>query len=697
VVTLSIKKISLYGFALLCSGALISGVILISLVLKYESIQIEQKIINDAHDAIFSLRYNTEKLLTTHKLTTQKKIWQASAKKLESKLDTLNLAIPDQSIAINELWRVIQKEMNDIARQLSNPLFNERNIMEKSLLRRLGEGFNANESSAYYVDVRTLVNAIDYLQQYEAFLLDDITTLIKIYSSNSVKELQKTKNLLVMVPILAFIVLSGFAVVLFLLSRNAETKLLTIQSNLSSTLSELEQEQNKLKEHRDILDHMAHHDSLTGYPNRLLFLEQLKQAIKSAKRNNQKLAILFIDLDRFKEVNDSLGHSAGDEVLKVAATRFGTATKKEDNFARLGGDEFTILIESVKSKNNLKNIAQRIIGLMKEPISIDEHELYMTCSLGLSIFPDDGDSAETLLRNADSAMYKAKAEGKNTYQFYNREMTRNAYERVKLESNMSKALEKNQFELFYQPQIDPRTNEISFEALIRWRHTDFGIISPASFIPIAEESGLIISLGEWVLDTACKQIVLWRDEDLNIGRIAVNVAGKQLHDKKFYKTVLRILENNNCKPDWLALEVTEGMIMRNPTLVIQVLKKLNEQGIKIAIDDFGTGYSSLSYLKSLPIDQLKIDQSFVRNTPHNSDDSEIIKAVISLAKGLQMSVTAEGVENEEQKDFLVNAGCNKLQGYLYSKPIPVTEVLPFLQKYYQTSSIEVNEISQLKR
>ena len=429
------------------------------------------------------------------------------------------------------------------------------------------------------------------------------------------------------------------------------------------------------------LSHQVHHDALTGLPNRVLFSDRLEQALESAKRNSSQLALLFIDLDHFKEINDSLGHAVGDEILKVVTSRLKEAIRDKDTLARLGGDEFTVILEDLTQAQDASLISNKILTSLAEAITLHDTTLYVSSSIGISIYPDDGGSPENLLKYADSAMYKAKNEGRNNFQFYSAEMTELAFERVLMETSLRGALKNEEFVVHYQPQINGVTNElIGMEALVRWQHPSMGLVSPAKFIPLAESTGLIIDIDRYVMKMAMTQLSEWYKDGLSPGVLAMNLAVKQLKDKKFIDMFKNLMQETNCKPEWIALEVTEGQIMTNPEEAIKILRQISDLGVELAVDDFGTGYSSLAYLKRLPIDKLKIDQAFIRELPDDEEDAAITKAVIALAKSLNLRVIAEGVETQEQKDFLVENGCDNIQGYFYSKPIPAEEMRDFLVK-----------------
>ncbi len=437
----------------------------------------------------------------------------------------------------------------------------------------------------------------------------------------------------------------------------------------------------KLKKANLKLKTLAHFDSLTGLPNRELFYDLLSQSIKKAKRHKNELALLFVDLDRFKQINDSLGHTLGDKVLQAVAARLNNCIRKEDSLARLGGDEFIILMDDLKKGENASLLAQKIIDSLAEPIYIDEHTFYVTASIGISLYPQDDKDLHTLLRYADTAMYKAKKEGKNNFQFYASEMTDLAVENVVMQANMHTALENGEFVVYYQPQINAETlQHIGMEALVRWEHPSMGLITPSMFLSLAEETGFIVSLDQWVMKRAMNQMLQWKKKGLNPGILALNLSVKQLHQKDFISLFKSMLIETGCNAECLELEVTESQIMNHPEDAITVLNKLRNMGIELAIDDFGTGYSSLSYLKRLPIAKLKIDKTFICGLPDDEEDVGIAKAVIALAKSLKLSVIAEGVETQEQRDFLVKHGCENIQGYYYSKPLLAHEMEKMLLK-----------------
>ncbi|MET0050959.1 MAG: EAL domain-containing protein, partial [Candidatus Thiodiazotropha sp.] len=439
-------------------------------------------------------------------------------------------------------------------------------------------------------------------------------------------------------------------------------------------------EQLKLNESR--LEHMAHHDPLTGLPNRLLFVDRLEQAIIKAKRTHNLIALMFIDLDRFKEINDSFGHPTGDKLLMKVASRLKGEIREGDTIARLGGDEFTVILDELEHPETASKIAEKLLESLEEPIVSQEQNFFLSASIGISIYPQDGKDANTLIRNADSAMYKAKDQGRNAYSYYTAEMTALAFERVMMENSLRGALVRDELVLHYQPQIDMRSGAtVGIEALVRWNHPELGLVPPSRFIPLAEETSLIQPMGEWILRRACQQARVWYDQGLIHERISVNcnLSGRQLGNALFHQTVLDTLKETGIKPDLLELEITETTIMSNPQHSSQILNRLRDIGVRLAIDDFGTGYSSLAYLKTLPISKLKIDQSFVRDIPEDQNDAAITRAVIALGRSLQLQVIAEGVETRAQADFLLNEGCYVAQGFLYARPMPAEEMEGFLR------------------
>ena len=429
----------------------------------------------------------------------------------------------------------------------------------------------------------------------------------------------------------------------------------------------------------ETIQRMAYYDPVTGLPNRTLFNDRLTLAVAHAHRNKEMLAVLFLDLDRFKVVNDTLGHSVGDKLLRGVAGRLKTTVREGDTVARLGGDEFTLLLPKIKRVENMAKIAGKVLTSIKEPLKLDGHELHITTSIGIAVYPDDGSDAETLLKNADAAMYHAKEQGRDNYQFYTPSLHARASRQMELEGSIYGALEREEFELNYQPVVDINTGRIvGMESLLRWHHPEQGLVSPDEFIPVAENTGLITQIGEWVLHTACAQNKAWQDAGLPPIHVSVNLSSRQFQQIDLIEIIDRALRETGLDARFLELEITEGSAMQNVESTIYKLKGMDALGVKIAIDDFGVGYSSLSYLKRFPIHTLKIDRSFVSDITTDPDDRAIVTAIIALAKTMNLKVVAEGVETEEQLDFLRRLHCNEMQGYLFSKPVPAGELREML-------------------
>ncbi len=440
----------------------------------------------------------------------------------------------------------------------------------------------------------------------------------------------------------------------------------------------------ELRDRERKLEYQAYHDALTHLPNRELLRDRLEHAIQKSRRNGHLLGVLFIDLDHFKEINDSLGHEVGDQVLQISAERFRAQLRAEDTLARLGGDEFTVVLEDLNHAEEAARIARKLIMAAREPIVVQGHRLFVDASVGISFYPHDGTEVLALLRNADAAMYRAKREGRGMYHFYTADLTHSAYERLLLESELRLAIERQDFCLYYQPQFSLDRGEIvGLEALLRWPHPEWGMVAPDRFIPVAEQTGLIMALGEWVLREACRQARQWCDSGLLLkARVAVNLADKQFRDPDLLDTIMAILQQTGCAPEMLELEITEGCVMRNVEDSIERLERLRCLGVELSIDDFGTGYSSLAYLKQLPITKLKIDKSFIEDIPSDQNDEAIARAVIALAKTMQLKVIAEGVEHTPQLDFLRTEGCDEMQGYLMGRPVSAIELEAMLREHH---------------
>jgi len=447
------------------------------------------------------------------------------------------------------------------------------------------------------------------------------------------------------------------------------------------------------KEAEERIRYLAYYDSLTGLPNRTFYKELVSRSILLAKRHRWTIAILFIDLDYFKRINDTLGHDIGDQLLRIVGDLVKTCIRKSDFIARseeeelenvvarLGGDEFIVLLNEIAHSQDASRVARRILKELARPFTLAGHEVYVTASIGIALYPLDGNNAENLLKNADVAMYHAKNQGRNNYQFYTNSMNATSLQRLDLENDLRKALDRNEFLLYYQPTVDVQTGAIiGAEALVRWKHPEKGMISPGEFIPLAEETGLIVPIGEWVLRTACNQNKAWRDAGNKPLRISVNLSSRQFDEEGLIEVVSNALHESGVDPRYLELEITESTIMKNPEKAATTLQKLKDMGMCLSIDDFGTGYSSLGNLRRFPLDTLKIDHSFVMNITTNSDDAAITTAIVAMAHSLKLRVIAEGVEAEEQQTFLRDLGCHEMQGFLFSRPVPVNEFVKLLQK-----------------
>jgi diguanylate cyclase (GGDEF)-like protein/PAS domain S-box-containing protein len=433
------------------------------------------------------------------------------------------------------------------------------------------------------------------------------------------------------------------------------------------------------KSSAEYIDRLSHYDTLTNLPNRVLFHELCGHAIARSERRGQKGAVMILDLDRFKHINDSLGHAVGDALLQAVAERLQGCLRSDDIVARMGGDEFSILLEEFQNPQQLTLIAGKVLAAFAQPFDIENYNLHVTPSMGISIFPDNASEVDALVQYADVSMYRAKESGGNRYGFYTPELTEQALARVEMETQLIAAIEAEQFELHYQPLIEVQSGKLaSVEALIRWRHPQKGMIAPDSFIPLAEDTGLIVPIGEWVIRAVCEQIVRWDSEGVHIPRVAINVAGPQFYQEDFVSYLKNSLQSHGLGNSRLEVEITETFIMQQADRAIEAQHTLKAMDVGLAIDDFGTGYSSLAYLKRLPITTLKIDRSFVRDIPDDPNDVAIVKAVLALAESLQLKVVAEGVETEAQRDLLVENGCDILQGYLISRPIPADELKIFV-------------------
>jgi len=521
---------------------------------------------------------------------------------------------------------------------------------------------NREDNSTIYLSPHSLVSVYRLNDEYNkpmayfimSYNLDDI----------NLNDILQIRNIL-------FLMLGGFLFIGYVLYLYFQSK-----KNLIKKLHfELE---DMVKSKTKELTYLAHHDTLTGLTNRFLFLEIVKNTIESTKKQNSKFSILFLDLDRFKDINDTYGHYMGDVLLKSVSKRLEECVRAEDTVCRLAGDEFAILLNNI-DEDDLIAIVEKIIYSTQQSIESQNNVFNITLSIGISCYPRDGSDVDILMSNADTAMYKAKELGRDTYQFYDKKMSESALNRVILEKNLKIALQENQFEAFYQPQIDTATGEIiGAEALIRWNSPELGFVSPADFIPIAEQTRLIVKIDLWMMRETMNQLIDFQKSGIDIKKLSLNVSAKQLESKEMISDLKSILKETGFEASRLELEITEREMMKNPDATILILNEIKKLGISISIDDFGTGHSSLAYIKRLPIDKLKIDKSFIDELPNDKEDVAIVRSVISIAKNLQIDIIAEGVETQEQRNFLLHEGCTKVQGYLYSKPLNASDYKKFL-------------------
>ncbi|MBL1141244.1 MAG: EAL domain-containing protein [Proteobacteria bacterium] len=549
----------------------------------------------------------------------------------------------------------------------------EDNPVDSRLLKELL--YDAVPGKHNVVMAYTINGAIELMHDHE---FDIIVTDLNLPDANDVGIISRIQAINSNIPI---VVMSGQAdaeLALEIVQMGAQDYLVKGQGDghlINRVLDYSIERKNDLKQ----LSYLANYDSLTGLANRLLFRERLDRALIHADRSKTLVSLFVIDLDRFKNVNDTLGHDAGDQLLVEVANRLKKCTREGDTVSRLGGDEFTIIMEDLKNTDDVILTADKVLDFMKKPFEINAHEIFVTPSIGITVYPMDEVNAGNLFINADSAMYQAKKSGRNCYRFYKEDMNSHLKVRMNLETKLRRAIERDEFVLYYQPKFNIHNNElIGAEALIRWIDPEEGMISPALFIPLAEETGLIAPITDWVLKKACNQNSEWQKQGYEAIRIAVNLSPKQFNQENIAHRIFNQIICSDLAPKYVELEITEGALVEDVEKSNEILNELKTRGIHISIDDFGTGYSSLSYLKKFPLDTLKIDQSFVRDLMEDSDDAAIVSAIIAMAKSLRFNVIAEGVETAEQLSYLAAHGCHEVQGYFTGRPVPAEEFVQFL-------------------
>jgi diguanylate cyclase (GGDEF)-like protein len=509
---------------------------------------------------------------------------------------------------------------------------------------------------------------------------DAVLTDLNLPDSEGIRTVKRLLAVRKYVPIVVLSVLSDDEFVLKTVETGAQEYLVKGQVDGAAIVRTIRQAiQRKQAELK--LRRMAHYDGLTGLANRDQFRKRLEHALTAAARHHGSVGLMMIDLDRFKTVNDGFGHQAGDQLLVTVAQRLRLALRKSDRLARLGGDEFTVILENLRSLEEAEGVAQRVIEAVSEPFVVENHEIYVTPSIGITIYPGDGDTAEILMKNADAAMYEVKGAGRNGYKFFTPSMHERSGELRRMESALRLAIEQDEFVLHYQPRVSLQTGRLQgVEALVRWQRPDTTLIPPSEFIPVAEETGLIISLGEWVMQKALAQVRHWLDSGLPATRVAVNISAQQFRKADLASMIAGALKQAGLGGEYLEVEITESLLMEDTAASVTTLQRLKDLGVSIAIDDFGTGHSSLHYLKRFPIDTLKIDRSFIGNLPNDYDDSTITTAIIGLAHNLGLTVVAEGVETREQVSFLREKHCDEAQGFLFSAALSTTQLTAYLQR-----------------
>lgn len=574
------------------------------------------------------------------------------------------LYIEDDIIDLKSVKRILTTSNNDKNLRLA-------------MIRDDEEPEDEGTPQFYLIHKEDLTSGLDYLEQEK---VDVILLDLTLPDGSGIETYDQVHGRYPKIPVVVLSGLNDETLAISAVQKGAQDYLVKGQVSgplLIRCLKYAVERQKMLARLEEVLKlehYRAWHDSLTDLPNRQFFYDQLRQTISISKRYNRKCAVMFLDLDGFKRVNDTFGHSFGDELLKVISKLLQPCLRGSDVLARLGGDEFTIILREIDKAQNAIAVAKRILALLKNPLKIYDKELYITLSLGISIYPSDGGDLETLVKNADIAMYRAKAKGKNRYQLYNRDMNARMFEYITLENELRKAIDNRDIAVFYQPIVELAHGTIvGAEALVRWIHPEYGVISPAEFIPISEETGLIVEIGEQVIRAACEQMRIWHEKGYNNLSVSVNISPRQFREKNLVSLITRILRESGFSPHSFGLEITELSAMQDVEYTITVLEKLKTMGVQISMDDFGTGYSSLSYLKRFPIDILKIDKSFINDIPENKDDAAITTAIVALARSLDLKVIAEGVETNAQLGFLRKLKCDQMQGFLFSQALPADE------------------------
>jgi len=593
-------------------------------------------------------------------------------------------------------------KFNSIAKKMELKGYKTLIVVDKEYKSQLTKAYTNRFVDDYYIvnpqSAQKLLQALDKvaLEEYvnvETYKIDKVNNLLittyrlsdinntimsyfiiaKSLDAIDTSDIKQIQDKILSVAVFIFFVIAG--IIYYIYNINYKR---FIQDQNEFLAESVEEKTKELKEYSDKLYYLAHHDLLTDTPNRLLFLDRLKQQIKYAKRDGKCLGVLFMDLDRFKEINDTYGHEIGDKLLIEVASLLKASIRSEDTVARLGGDEFTILLVNTTQLGIVK-IVEKIVKEMQKPFIINGIEIFSSFSIGISIYGEDGTTPNILLRNADTAMYKAKENGRNSYQFYDEDMTRLALRRIELGKSVRRALENGEFKPYFQPKIDARSQKVvGFEALIRWIDPHKGVVSPENFIPFAQEVGLILDIDTYMLEHSMKAILSLQKEGFDTGVLSVNISTKKLESHNFKNDLQECIADIGFDASKLELEILESQIMKDPEHSQKKLNYIRDLGVLISIDDFGTGYSSLSYLSQLSIDKLKVDRSFIMNIPQQADDVAIVRTIISLAKNLDISLIAEGVERKEQVEFLLQEGCNVIQGYYYSKPLSLDETRAFL-------------------